>query len=72
MCQRARRRARDSVGKPCGTTFRNDYALRAGRQRSSHDGAEVLWVFDAVEKDEQAGSGTRIARFQQILKAGSR
>src|SRR6266849_2146453 len=60
---------RDTIRKPGGAAFRYDDTLRPSRECGSHNGAEILRVLDAVEKNQQAGGGVRIARFQQILKA---
>src|SRR5690242_1992281 len=72
MRQRASRRSSDGIGKPGGTAFWDDHALRARGQRGSHNGAKVLRVFHAVEKDHQAESTLRIARLQQVFKARGR
>src|SRR5579864_9356374 len=72
MRQRASRRSSDGIRKPGGAAFRDNHALRARGQRGSHNGAKVLRVFHAVEKDHQAEGGLRIARLQQVFKAGDR
>jgi hypothetical protein len=48
------RGARDRVRQPDCAAFRNDHAMRAGGEGRSNDGAEIVRIFDAVEKNNES------------------
>ena len=45
--------ASDRVGESGGAAFGDDDAVCSGGERGANDGAEVVGVFDAVEKDDE-------------------
>src|SRR5438105_12232880 len=60
MRQRSGGRARDGVRKACGAALRNHYAVRAGSERGSNDGTQVVRVFDTIEQHDQANLAARL------------
>ena len=53
MFERSGGRARNGVGQGRRRGAPESHAVGACGERRAHDGAEILRVFDAVEKDEQ-------------------
>ena len=51
---RAGRSARNGVGQADGAPLRNDHAMRASGERRANDGAEIVRIFDAIEKNDEA------------------
>src|SRR5580704_16416094 len=54
MSERAGGSASDCVSKPGGTAFGNHDSVRAGGECRSNHCAEVVRIFDAIEKDDEA------------------
>src|SRR5580693_4311557 len=46
--------ARDRVRQADCAALRNDHAMSAGGQSRSNDGAEIVRIFDAVEKNDES------------------
>src|SRR5580700_7540293 len=46
--------ARDRVRQADCAALRNDHAMCAGGQRRSNDGAEIVRIFDAIEKNDES------------------
>src|SRR5580704_12414398 len=44
----------NGIGQARGAAFRNYDAICAGCERGTHDGAQVVRIFDSVEKNEKA------------------
>ena len=44
----------DGVGESGGSAFGNDHTVRACGEGGANDGAEIVRIFDAVEKDDEA------------------
>src|SRR5271170_3430333 len=57
------------------TPFWNDYSMRACGESRANDGAEIVWIFHAIEKnDEPFASMTRafICRGENAIERGRR
>ena len=54
MRERAGGGAFNGVGQAGGAAFRNYDAVGAGGERGANNGAEIVRIFDAVEKNEEA------------------
>ena len=61
MCERAGRNAGDGVRQTSGAPLGDDEASSACSESRANDGANVVRVFDAVEKNEQLIGGLGIA-----------
>jgi len=58
----------DGIGQADGSPFRDHHGAQAGGVRGADDGAQVVRVFDAVEKQE-AGAGREIVEIQVLVAA---
>ena len=52
----ARGRLGDDAGHSCGAAFRNDDPIRAGGIGRAKNGTQVVWIFHAIEHDDQGMS----------------
>jgi hypothetical protein len=59
----------DRIAKAGGSTFGNHYALCSRCERGSYNCTKIMWIFDAIQQDDQALRGFRS---EQIIKFRSR
>src|SRR5580692_12632052 len=67
----AGRSARDGLAEADRAPLRNDHAMRACGHRRANDGAEIVRIFDAVEKNDEslaAVAGTFICRGENAIE----